>query len=279
MGAHFETAAHVVGTSTAKQMDEMRSRYKEDADQVHAVAQKLESFMREQQEQQGSVTSDVSHAVEDYTSRQYEALREEFEGQAKRRDADCKSLRLEFERLRSSVRDLDDCLKTQVLNARSAKNGVLSLLMEAHLMSACLDAQDDIDRKSIALFGYKTNAGAPGQETSRVSVLPQIDGGPKMTPRRKLAGTRPTCSGLADGSLWSDGSGVGDVCSPTITLDKRCLSCSGSSATVLAGFKLACLEYAPNSVEYKKVMYSRSDLIRLRADLLKQASEQLRAVE
>ena len=35
--------------------------------------------------------------------------------------------------------------------------------------------------------------------------------------------------------------------------DKRCLSCCSGTGTVLAGFKIACLNYAPGPVEYHQV--------------------------
>jgi len=63
--------------------------------------------------------------------------------------------------------------------------------------------------------------------------------------------------------------------SPVMTIDKRCLSCSGNTATVLAGFKLACLQYAPSPVLYRDVPHSRTELIRLRMELIKQAKDEL----
>jgi len=64
---------------------------------------------------------------------------------------------------------------------------------------------------------------------------------------------------------------------PVITVDKRCLSCSGSHATVLAGFKLACLQYTPGPVEYQKVIYDRTELLDLQIKLVEQAKERLKS--
>lgn len=35
-----------------------------------------------------------------------------------------------------------------------------------------------------------------------------------------------------------------------VQVDKKCLSCSGQSSTVLSAFKLACLNYNSSKVEY-----------------------------
>ncbi|CAE8644491.1 unnamed protein product, partial [Polarella glacialis] len=128
--------------------------------------------------------------------------------------------------------------------------------VESQLLSAHLDSQDDQDRKNIALFGYKNVENKESRTSIQGGFLPELD--PKLTPRRRIAQV-----------LHAD--------KPTINLDKRCLSCSGSPATTLAGFKLACLQYSPSAVEYRRVSYSRAELISLRLDLLHQAQEQLKA--
>merc|ERR1712217_228599 len=129
-------------------------------------------------------------------------------------------------------------------------------------LGAMLDMQDDQDRKSIALFGIKGNENQ--KERSKTCSLPELNGvggrNSALSPRTPAAPPAPAAV-------------------PVMTIDKRCLSCSGSAATVLAGFKLACLQYAPSPVEYQKVTYSRSELIRLRMDLLSQAKEQLRSID
>lgn len=269
--AHFETAAQVVGSTTAKQMDEMRARYQEDTTRVREVVKNIDAFMNEQLENQGTMKSYVSQANED-NKKQIEALRTEFASHSKHREGDCKSLRIECEQLRSCLREVDERMKTY-MSMGSAREEAVSLLVEAQSMAACLNAQDDIDRKNIALFGYKGGpAAAAGHEAGKISLLPQIDGVSKATPRRRLAGTHTN-------HAWGCGTGDGGDGGPILTLDKRCLSCSGSTATVMAGFKMACLEYAPNSVEYDKVVYNRSELIRLQSDLVRTAREQLRAVD
>merc|ERR1712139_451282 len=60
-----------------------------------------------------------------------------------------------------------------------------------------------------------------------------------------------------------------------ISVDNRCLSCSGQAQHVLSGFKMACLQYAPGPVSFSKKLYKREELLDLRQRLLEQAQEQL----
>eukprot|EP00921_Rhytidocystis_pertsovi_P013892 GHVQ01022582.1.p1 GENE.GHVQ01022582.1~~GHVQ01022582.1.p1 ORF type:complete len:525 (-),score=92.95 GHVQ01022582.1:258-1832(-) len=64
---------------------------------------------------------------------------------------------------------------------------------------------------------------------------------------------------------------------PVISLDNRCLCCSGQAATVLAGFKIACLQYQPGPVKYNSKTFNRSDLLGVRRQLLEQAFEALQS--
>merc|ERR1712137_739626 len=90
----------------------------------------------------------------------------------------------------------------------------------------------------------------------------------------------PELSGNCKSRCASRGKRPSDnVVSPVVTIDKRCLSCSGSAATTLAGFKLACLQYAPSAVEYEQEIYGRSELINKRLGLLEQAKKQLNAFD
>jgi len=149
-----------------------------------------------------------------------------------------------------------------------------------------MDLQDDQDRRSVSLFGFK--AGDGRDNAGRACALPELEGGSgrrlasTSTPRASVpnpAASTPrkkaqTVTAAANAASWGEPPGT-----PVMTLDKRCLSCSGSASTVLAGFKLACLQYAPSPIMYQQGLHSRTELIRLRMDLLNQAKEQLRSIE
>merc|ERR1719421_182559 len=97
-----------------------------------------------------------------------------------------------------------------------------------------------MDRRKVALTGYKE---APGAKA------------PEATPR---GGSRKCMKEQQ-----------------VVSVDNRCLSCSGQTATVLAGFKIACLQYAPGQVKYDSKDFDRSELLNMRNDLVEQAHEAL----
>ena len=104
---------------------------------------------------------------------------------------------------------------------QTEERDAMHAIVESQLIAAEMNVQDDQDRKNVALFGCKPEKG------DRDGLLPNID----QTPRKKEVKTA----------------------SPIISLDKRCLSCCSNTGTVLAGFKIACLNYTPGPVEYHQV--------------------------
>merc|ERR1719443_2272989 len=77
-----------------------------------------------------------------------------------------------------------------------------------------------------------------------------------------------------DGVGADDGEGA-EGGEAVISVDNRCLSCSGQTQHVLSGFKMACLQYAPGPVTFSKKLYKREELLDLRQRLLEQAQDQL----
>jgi len=293
--AHFQTAADVVGHTTAQQIQEMREKYKEEVKRADVVLENLDSFPRRQRELEESMRTGVDK-VERESRTERERIHEVLTHQLKKAENERGEMSVELRQLKKTVRDMCESGGTggSGLGGGGGAIGtdVLSMLVESSLLAATLESQDDRDRKSIALFGYKPGAeqdgggavgssrlsAAVGNRESTTTKLPSLDGsrssrgggGGKAypTPRRRLLAGDPDATG--GGAAPAD---------PVVTLDRRCLACSGSQATVLAGFKLACLQYAPSPVQYQNVTYSRSELIRLRIDLLNQVKEQLQSVE
>merc|ERR1719247_1940954 len=121
----------------------------------------------------------------------------------------------------------------------------MAMLVESAWLAVACALQDDEDRRSIALYGQKP-AVTPDKDK-----LPDISPGTRaMSPRKTV---RPT-------SLQE----------PVVSLDNRCLSCSPNGGTVLAGFKMACLQYQPGLVQCEGKSYNRSDLIKRQKELLQQ---------
>lgn len=278
--AHFQTAADVVGNITAQQIREMHAKYKEETKKANVVLDSLDSFPRRQKELEESVNGRVQRAVDD-SARERDSIREQMERQLKKAENDRNEMAIDLKQLRRTLEDIENNGGANTTAGGGAiSTDMLSMLVESSLLGASLELQDDQDRRSIALFGYKPGAedgnsalSQHRRSTSRggACTLPELDGSRsaragKATPRRRLAP--------------ADGTGnFGTIPEPVVTLDKRCLNCSGSQATVLAGFKVACLQYAPSPVEYKKATYVRTELINLRIDLLNQVKEQLQNME
>ncbi|CAK9074997.1 unnamed protein product [Durusdinium trenchii] len=119
----------------------------------------------------------------------------------------------------------------------------LEAIVESQQIAAQIDYHEDQDRQEISLFGCKPVDRGDRSE----QLLPSIS---KDTPRK-----RETAS--------------------LISLDKRCLSCCGGAGAVLAGFKIACLNYTAGPVEYRQTMYSRAELLHLQSKLVDQASDRM----
>mmetsp|Transcript_75144 Transcript_75144/g.135351 ORF Transcript_75144/g.135351 Transcript_75144/m.135351 type:complete len:543 (+) Transcript_75144:86-1714(+) len=252
--AHFQTAAQVVGTTTMGHISEMREKYSEDLKGMQDIVKEHAGMMERQEIFQEAVQNDVS-VFQDEIFQKVESIKTSFEGKSQTSTSESNKLMLEAMQLKKQLKDLESAEKV-AQSLRAISRDVLTTMVESQLLSAHLDSQDDQDRKNIALFGYKNVENKESRTSIQGGFLPELD--PKLTPRRRIAQV-----------LHAD--------KPTINLDKRCLSCSGSPATTLAGFKLACLQYSPSAVEYRRVSYSRAELISLRLDLLHQAQEQLKA--
>lgn len=185
----------------------------------------------------------------------------------KQRDIDSKGLQVEMAGYRKSIHDHEAILSEHSASIKQRKL-IVNTLLETAMMGLHLEMQDDQDRKSIALFGVKG-----GNEKASSNNLPDIanngrsrppaiapSSALKASPRRRLTKGSETTPSPPDGDAGA-----------VLAVDNRCLSCSGNAATVLAGFKMACLQYAPSPVEWEKSSYSRSDLIHKRIQLLQQA--------
>ncbi|CAE7362795.1 unnamed protein product [Symbiodinium natans] len=237
---HFQTAVRVISTSTSKQISSMRTQYSEDIGRLDEVMQQNESL------------SQVIRGGEDQARVQLQKLQEDFDKQIQelrlglekkvKIDPVSEQYVVEVQQLRRAWKDHEEHLASHD-RARSLERDAMYAIVESQLIAAQMNVQDDQDRKNVALFGCKPEKGA-GE-----GLLPNID----QTPRKKEV----------------------KAAAPIISLDKRCLSCCSNTGTVLAGFKIACLNYTPGPVEYHKVAYSRAELLQLQAKLLDQAKDQM----
>jgi len=275
--AHFDTAATVCSTSTAKQIEDLQFAYKRDIANVEKVRQEMTEFLNSQTQKQKALEKEVRE-IASSTSVEISEVRSNLDDSMHRQHVEKKICDQEQQHLRTSIKTLKESHEG---SGGQAYKTVLQLLIDCQLLSAALDRQDDADRKNIALFGYKEGAEHPlSARGGEGSFLPDIDGVSnasttatsfcKRSPRKKGASSdhrhRSERSGDASAAAATNSS---------VAIDKRCLSCSGSSATTLAGFKMACLQYFPSAVEYETTTYTRPELIKRRQDFMDQAREQI----
>jgi len=268
--AHFQTAAEVVGASTAKQLEEMRTQYQEAIYRVDKKIQDSDVFFEVQRKAEESMRDDISTARQGNTQ-ELATLRESIKKQVHKHENDHKTNVADLVQLRMNVNSLLEN-QTEKGSGSLLASDTLAMLAESEFLSALLDMQDDQDRKAVALYGMRPGDGnhldSPGNSRKHWT-LPDLSGGSTSSRRRAMSSHEPSPRRRASGSADTTSG------SPVMTLDKRCLSCSGSAATVLAGFKMACLHYASNPVVYNSTQNSRHELIQLRLGLLKQVKEQL----
>jgi hypothetical protein len=261
--SHFQEASAVVAVTTSRELDALRQQHKQELQRMDVVMEDVKSFVSSSTNEQKGIRAEVVH-VHDDANQNIDRLQKSVEDFEKRRIVGDNNAAVELAQLRKNIADIQAVMQNQK-EMSTVRGDTMDLLVESQLLSALCELQDDNDRRNISLYGFKGADG--GKEKSEKSgVLPDVHHGGSQSARgqrKKAAGPNAGCSA----------SGMGQV----LSLDKRCLSCSGSQETVLAGFKLACLSYAPSQIEIEHATYSRSELINQRVDMLKHAKDQLRS--
>jgi hypothetical protein len=255
---HFQEAVNVVGITTEKQIEDMRHQCMVELQRVDQVQEEIRLFVDKSKDSHNAMSAEVG-SVRDSTHLDVQGLKKEFEGLERKRQLGETNMGVELAQLRKQITDMQTAVCSQE-NSTGSSSDIMEMLVESNILSAMLDMQDDADRKNIALFGYKSCETGKDKSCS----LPDVHSGGGISarsPRKRGQG------------VGVDATGVGSV----VSLDTRCLSCSGSTDVVLSGFKMACLTYAPGQVDIGNSSYDRAELITQRLDMLKHAKEQLKA--
>lgn len=270
--AHFETASQVVGKSTADQIDVLRREYEQDLKRINDLRDLLEDCARKQVDGQVKLASDLQ-STRETAEAGLSGLGNAIDELRSRRELDQKLAQIEVVQLKKQIHELAESDDDDVGGGgahhghhHGNKSDALISLVESCLMSLACDLQDEEDRKRIALFGVR----APQAQPDKGIALPDITLKSKSSPNSAAPSPRRSRT-----HIRTDGQGNAEGIAPVVSLDTRCLSCSGSQATVLAGFKMACLQYQPGPVDYENKTYSRSELVRKRMELLTQARTSL----
>ncbi|CAJ1340514.1 unnamed protein product, partial [Effrenium voratum] len=245
---HFQTAAQVMSASTSKQIASMRSQYAHDTG-------RMDDIMSFGQVSKWSLSDSnlrfwPFHFEPHLSSSERNKPRQAAVNHKAKPDPLSEEYVLEVKQLRRSCKEQAEQL-AGFHRARALERDAMQAIIESQRIAAQMSAQDDQDRKHIALFGAKTSERHDG-------MLPSIEAKSAQTPRKK-----DTSAGLM----------------PVVSLDKRCLSCCGGAGSVLAGFKIACLNYTPGPVEYRQSNYSRADLLQLQSKLADQAQDRMHRAE
>lgn len=185
-------------------MDDMRSQYQAEVQRVDEVREAFTTFEKSQKETQVSFTGEFS-AAQKTSESEIQELREKLDTLMQKRVLDRKNLEMEVSVLRKRVQDLAS--GSQGSDGQPSQGGkgggggvrldVVGWMLDSQLMSAAVDLQDDVDRKSVALFGYKD--GRSDEKASGACTLPGLDGdktGTKRTPRKRPAASAGSTGGF-----------------------------------------------------------------------------------
>jgi len=253
----------------------------------------IDNFVVEQRQVEAKINNEMSDARQ-HSEREMSTFQEKVHAQMKKSEIEHRLMNMELLELKKIVNNLQNA-EQGAGDGSFMKSETISMLVESEFLSALLDLQDDEDRRAISVYGIKPAEGRQQLEgglltSGKAWALPELPRGSSATGSRRCAsrGGAQTARSVGPAS-----GGGGEVMArkrasnssseinnnvgrpPIVTLDKRCLSCSNSSATVLAGFKMACLQYVASPITYDDRPRSRLELIRLRFDLLSQIKEHL----
>jgi hypothetical protein len=238
-------------------LQEVRGSYQQELNQSAKLRNEIMTFMYEAQQNITKLEDQVTSSREQ-TDEMVRRVWGDVEEVGKLRRRDRNNAEVESKSMQEQLSTVTGTSE-DVAKSLEHISSVIWMLVQSERAASALDCQDDSDRGRVALMGYrepKDKGGGGGKPP-----------GPKQL-RDKLSSPSPTPSLGGD----EKGGGVGG---PVISVDNRCLSCSGQAQTVLSGFKMACLQYAPGPVKFAKKTYDRGDLLDLREKLLDQAHESL----
>jgi len=258
---HFRTATNTIASHNAAMISEVRGSYQEELGHAANLRSDVMKFMQDTQRNISHLEEVVSHSHEQ-TEQMVKEVRIDVEDLNRKRKRDKNTSDLENKGLKKR---LNGVFETSDVVARGLEHlsSVLWSILQSERAASALDYQDDADRAKVALMGYKDQK--PGDN------LPAGSKGPKRPASVQGMHGESQHSARSKGNDDSDGTGRG----PVVSVDQRCISCSGQAATVMAGFKVACLQYAPGPVQYQNRTFERKDLLGLRQQLLDQANEAL----
>lgn len=286
---HFRTASNTIAAHNAAMLSEVRTMYSEELEQAAQTRTDVIKFMRETEQNVKDIEASVDGTRQDIQS-VLKMVADDVEGVEKKIKKDRSEVDIEIKQVKKRMAGVFDNSHV-VLKGLEHLTAVISILLEADRIGMTIEIQDDSDRKKVALMGYKdannnnsSNNPNPSNQlpllgtnrTSSLSIRP-----PLSRPATAGAGGRVgrsisvTTSFVDPSPRLSTGGGEGGGL--VMSIDSKCLSCSSQPSTVLAGFKLACIQYQPGPVRFNNRNFNRSELLAVRQQLLEQAHDALQA--
>jgi hypothetical protein len=249
---HFKTATNTVAAHNATMLSEVRASYQEELSHTARLRTEVMEFMKETQANIAHLktTLDTGQGT---TSEMVKKVSEEVEELNKFRKRDNSELMVSGQTMKEQISKVSASSET-VAKCLEHIGGIIAIMLKSERVASALSQQESIDRAKVALMGYRDAKPNSARPTST-----------------SMAKKRGKCQSPVDPSTCD----LDDGNEPVISVDNRCLSCSGQAQHVLSGFKMACLQYAPGPVTFSKKLYKQEELLDLRQRLLEQANEQL----
>lgn len=258
---HFRTATNTVAAHNAIMLTEIREEYQKELERSSKMRSEIQEFVKSSTSRISQVQTGFGN-LQDNTETTLTKLQADIDELVRRRKLDRGNADLESQQLREQLHAVQSTAEA-VSHSTGHLKSIVGIILRAERQSSALDMQDDNDRANIALMGLgeakKEKAPSTGkQATSTCST----------TASSPVHGGRRSKAGSVAGDDHEDHRASS---APVISLDNRCMSCSGQARTLVSGFKMACLQYMPGPVHFDQVTWRRGELIGERERLLEQA--------
>jgi len=253
---HFKTATNTVAAHNATMLSEVRASYQEELSHTARLRTEVMEFMKETQARIGGLKTTLDSG-QGQTSELVKKVSEEVEELNKYRKRDNSEFMVSGQTMKEQIGKVSSSSET-VAKCLEHIGGIIAIMLKSERVASALSQQESVDRAKVALMGYRDAKGNTARPSSSNMA--------KKSGKNSARGPSPVDASNGD---FDDGH------EPVISVDNRCLSCSGQAQHVLSGFKMACLQYAPGPVTFSKKLYKQEELLDLRQRLLEQANEQL----
>jgi len=258
---HFRTASQTIAAHNAAFISEVRNSYRDELAQAAALRGEVQEFMSST----NNGISDLDNRVAESTKTTESLVKEvraDMEELNRKRKRDKTAVDIECKGLKKRLGDVFES-SDAVLKGMEHLWQVLSMILEGERVQNALELQDSVDRKRIALMGVKDDELSLSRNYGSTPQRPRPEARERTSsPRAKTA---PGATKPKTGKKET-----------IMSVDNRCLSCSGQAPLVMSAFKMACLQYTPSQVEYQSQAYDRQELLQHRSSLLRRAYDALR---